>query len=151
MGASKRAADAAQASMAGDREEEDEDDDSSDADDTEEEEEESLPYTDTDGVPRPREYDLPDGFACTAVCHPDTYLNKILLGGSDGRLLLLNVSTGRNVHVFSPEVREKAASYPFPAPTPLLYVYLCKSVPCWCCSRRKGDVTIIFSIQMVGA
>ena len=107
-GASKKFADAAkEASMAGDKISDDDDADADDdADDDGDGDEETLPYTDADGRPRPREYDLPDGFACTAVCHPDTYLNKILLGSSDGRLLLLNVSTGRNVHVFAPEVSE---------------------------------------------
>eukprot|EP00227_Mantoniella_beaufortii_P021354 CAMPEP_0197584758 /NCGR_PEP_ID=MMETSP1326-20131121/7269_1 /TAXON_ID=1155430 /ORGANISM="Genus nov. species nov., Strain RCC2288" /LENGTH=564 /DNA_ID=CAMNT_0043149171 /DNA_START=207 /DNA_END=1898 /DNA_ORIENTATION=+ len=86
----------------GDDEEEEE------ADEEEEEEEEggggvpSGPGVDADGKPRAMEFTLPEGFRTTAVCHPDTYLNKILLGASDGRLMLLNISTGRTVHVFKP-------------------------------------------------
>ena len=72
--------------------------------DDEDDDVESLPRTDASGKPRPLEYALPEGFHCTAMCHPDTYLNKMLLGSSDGRLLLLNTNTGRNVHVFAPEV-----------------------------------------------
>ena len=92
-GASKKAADAAKAaSMAGDKDEDDDSDGDDDDDDSDSEEgggdgdgsDGGLPRTDADDKPRPREYTLPDGFECTAVCHPDTYLNKILLGSSDG-------------------------------------------------------------------
>ena len=41
------------------------------------------------------------GFAPTAICHPATYLNKVLLGGSDGRLQLHNVRSGAKVHEFT--------------------------------------------------
>jgi len=50
-----------------------------------------------------REYVLPTGFLPTAVCHPDTYLNKLLLGSSDGRMLILNVHTGDVIYVFQAE------------------------------------------------
>lgn len=43
---------------------------------------------------------LPVGFKATVVAHPPTYLNKILLGADDGRLLLLNIRTQKTVHVF---------------------------------------------------
>lgn len=43
---------------------------------------------------------LPEGFKATVVTHPQTYLNKVLLGASDGRLLLLNIRTQKIVHVF---------------------------------------------------
>lgn len=43
---------------------------------------------------------LPPGWAPTALAHPPTYLNKLLVGGADGRLGLLNVRTGRLVHTF---------------------------------------------------
>lgn len=90
--------------MAGNKDSGDDEDDEENAEESESDDDGGLPGTDANGKPLPREYTLPDGFACTAVCHPDTYLNKILLGSSDGRLLLLNVATGRNVHVFTPEV-----------------------------------------------
>ncbi|GAB0494779.1 hypothetical protein MMPV_006075 [Pyropia vietnamensis] len=43
---------------------------------------------------------LPPGWMPTALAHPPTYLNKLLVGGADGRLGLLNVRTGRLVHTF---------------------------------------------------
>ncbi|OSX80685.1 hypothetical protein BU14_0033s0028 [Porphyra umbilicalis] len=44
---------------------------------------------------------LPAGWAPTALAHPPTYLNKLLVGGGDGRLGLVNVRTGRLVHAFT--------------------------------------------------
>ena len=44
---------------------------------------------------------LPAGFAPTCCCHPDAYLNKLLLGASDGRLALVNFATGATIHVFT--------------------------------------------------
>ena len=41
------------------------------------------------------------GFTPTAICHPATYLNKVLLGGADGRLQLYNVRSGARVHEFA--------------------------------------------------
>ena len=35
------------------------------------------------------------------VCHPDAYVNKVLVGAADGRLALLNFVTARVVHVFA--------------------------------------------------
>lgn len=43
---------------------------------------------------------LPHDFFPTAVAHPPTYLNKLLLGAEDGRLLLLNLRSQNVVHVF---------------------------------------------------
>lgn len=36
----------------------------------------------------------------TCWCHPDAYLNKLLVGAADGRLALVNFVTGAVVHVF---------------------------------------------------
>jgi U3 small nucleolar RNA-associated protein 21 len=44
---------------------------------------------------------LPPGFVPTCACHPDAYVNKLLVGSSDGRLALLNFVTQRVVHVFA--------------------------------------------------
>lgn len=44
---------------------------------------------------------LPAGFEPTCLCHPDAYLNKVLVGAADGRLALLNFATSRLVHVFA--------------------------------------------------
>ena len=41
------------------------------------------------------------GFTPTSLCHPATYLNKVLLGASDGRLQLHNVRSGQKVHEFA--------------------------------------------------
>ena len=43
---------------------------------------------------------VPSGFRATSICHPDTYLNKVLLGSDDGRMLLLNVKTGSAIYEF---------------------------------------------------
>lgn len=61
---------------------------------------------------------LPDGFEATAVAHPPTYLNKILLGASDGRLVLLNIRTQKVVHVF-PGFKSRVTVL---APSPVLDV-----------------------------
>ena len=39
-------------------------------------------------------------FQPTVAIHPSTYLNKILLGGTDSSLVLLNVRTAKVIHVF---------------------------------------------------
>ena len=43
---------------------------------------------------------LPTGFAATCWCHPDAYLNKLLIGAADGRLALVNFIAGSIVHIF---------------------------------------------------
>ena len=44
---------------------------------------------------------LPDSFggSITCIAHPDTYINKVVLGNKRGKLLLLNIVTGRIVKV----------------------------------------------------
>lgn len=44
---------------------------------------------------------LPPGFTPTCVCHPDAYVNKALLGSSDGRLALVNFAAATLVHTFA--------------------------------------------------
>ena len=39
--------------------------------------------------------DLGSGFGATCMAHPDTYLNKIVVGSSSGKLQLWNFSTGQ--------------------------------------------------------
>jgi hypothetical protein len=41
------------------------------------------------------------GFAPTALAHPDTYLNKVVVGSADGRLQLWNFATGALLHTFA--------------------------------------------------
>ena len=65
---------------------------------------------------------MPEGFTPTCICHPDTYLNKVLIGATDGRVLLLNANTGKHIHA-SPEQHAQPWSAvtcleQSPAPTP---------------------------------
>jgi U3 small nucleolar RNA-associated protein 21 len=41
------------------------------------------------------------GFVPTCFAHPDTYLNKVVVGAADGRLQLWNYSTGTRLHTFA--------------------------------------------------
>ena len=36
----------------------------------------------------------------TCMAHPDTYLNKVLVGGTSGRLQLWNFESGQMLHSF---------------------------------------------------
>ena len=36
----------------------------------------------------------------TCLAHPDTYLNKVLVGGTSGRMQLWNFETGQKLHTF---------------------------------------------------
>ena len=40
-------------------------------------------------------------FQPTCMAHPDTYLNKVVVGSADGRLQLWNFSTGTRLFEFS--------------------------------------------------
>ena len=44
---------------------------------------------------------LPEGFDPTCMAHPDTYLNKVVVGAEDGRLQLWNFASGRLVYEFA--------------------------------------------------
>lgn len=44
---------------------------------------------------------IPSDFNVTAACHPQTYMNKVLLGARDGRCMLVNIRSKKVVHVFS--------------------------------------------------
>lgn len=44
---------------------------------------------------------LPPGFVPTCMAHPDTYLNKVLVGSDDGRMQLWNFATGQRLHEFA--------------------------------------------------
>lgn len=43
---------------------------------------------------------LPSSFNPTCFCHPDTYLNKVVVGSEEGSLQLWNFSTGRRLFEF---------------------------------------------------
>jgi hypothetical protein len=44
--------------------------------------------------------ELGPDFQPTCMLHPDTYLNKVLLGGADGSMQLWNVASCQLVHTF---------------------------------------------------
>jgi U3 small nucleolar RNA-associated protein 21 len=39
-------------------------------------------------------------FVPSCLCHPDTYLNKVVVGGADGCMQLWNFVTAQLVHAF---------------------------------------------------
>ncbi|CAI4229608.1 unnamed protein product [Auanema sp. JU1783] len=41
-------------------------------------------------------------FEITALVHPATYLNKIVVGSSNGKLRIINIKTGKVIHEFKP-------------------------------------------------
>ncbi|KAH7729523.1 Utp21 specific WD40 associated domain containing protein [Aphelenchoides avenae] len=49
------------------------------------------------------EVESPGSCRVSALVHPSTYINKIVLGCEDGRLRILNVKTGKLVHEFLPD------------------------------------------------
>jgi len=53
---------------------------------------------------------VPTNFRATAICHPATYLNKVLLGSDDGRALLLNVKSGSAIYEFAAFAGSSAGS-----------------------------------------
>eukprot|EP00177_Eucheuma_denticulatum_P002300 GFKZ01004123.1.p1 GENE.GFKZ01004123.1~~GFKZ01004123.1.p1 ORF type:complete len:988 (+),score=137.04 GFKZ01004123.1:102-3065(+) len=61
---------------------------------------------------------LPPGFEVSAITHPQTYMNKILVGAADGRCLLMNMRTKKFIHEFS-SFGSKITSL---APSPVLDV-----------------------------
>ena len=44
--------------------------------------------------------ELEEGFQPTCMVHPDTYLNKVVVGGADGRLQLWNFASGQRLFEF---------------------------------------------------
>ncbi|DBB09195.1 TPA: hypothetical protein ACH3X3_007787 [Trebouxia sp. C0006] len=45
--------------------------------------------------------DLPEGFTPTCMAHPDTYLNKVVIGSQEGKLQLWNFLSGKMLYEFS--------------------------------------------------
>ncbi len=43
---------------------------------------------------------LPGTLTPTCMAHPDTYLNKLIVGTANGQLLLINFSTGNVLYTF---------------------------------------------------
>lgn len=48
-----------------------------------------------------RTIQLPQGFVPTYMAHPDTYINKIVIGAEDGRMQLWNFASGKKVYEFA--------------------------------------------------
>ncbi|PIC32318.1 hypothetical protein B9Z55_012692 [Caenorhabditis nigoni] len=48
-----------------------------------------------------------ESFEISAICHPSTYLNKIVLGSASGKLRILNIRTGKVIHEFQREFGAK--------------------------------------------
>lgn len=44
---------------------------------------------------------LPPGFLPTCLAHPDTYLNKVVVGSEGGQLALVNFMTGAVLYTFA--------------------------------------------------
>ncbi|EST08974.1 Small-subunit processome, Utp21 [Kalmanozyma brasiliensis GHG001] len=59
-----------------------------------------------------RRIDLPNDFVASSLLHPATYLNKILIGSTDGQLALWNIRTGSLVHAYEAEQLRGAAAGP---------------------------------------
>lgn len=77
----------------------DSDDESSSSDDDDDEANDDS--SDQKRITKHRTFALPKPFKATSICHPDTYLNKVVLGGQGGELILLNVKTGKTIHTFT--------------------------------------------------
>ena len=85
------------------------DEESSDEDDSDDEEEEDddclgqvvLVLATRDGLRMHRRIRLPNHFQPTVAVHPSTYINKVVLGGTGGSMILVNVRSCKVVHTFT--------------------------------------------------
>lgn len=59
--------------------------------------------------------ELGSGFDATCMAHPDTYLNKIVVGGANGKLQLWNFSSGQMLYEFTPATSAICCIVPSPA------------------------------------
>lgn len=60
-----------------------------------------LSLSKSEGMKVFKRVSLPEEFVPTCMIHPHTYLNKVLVGGTKGKLYLLNIRTGKLIHSFS--------------------------------------------------
>ncbi|TKY89449.1 hypothetical protein EX895_001980 [Sporisorium graminicola] len=74
-----------------------------------------------------RRIDLPDDFVATSVLHPATYLNKILIGSTDGQLALWNIRTGSLVHAYDTDRLRASVAGPTSGISPAAIVNLTQS------------------------
>eukprot|EP00978_Attheya_sp_CCMP212_P017453 scaffold46509_cov54-Attheya_sp.AAC.2 len=84
------------------------DEESSDDDDSDDEDEDEdclgqvvLVLATRDGLRMHRHIRLPNQFQPTVAVHPSTYINKVVLGGIGGSMILVNVRSGKVVHTFT--------------------------------------------------
>ena len=59
--------------------------------------------------------DLGDKFGATCIAHPDTYLNKIVVGSASGKLQLWNFHSGQMLFEFRPAKCGVCCIVPSPA------------------------------------
>lgn len=48
-----------------------------------------------------RDVEMPDGFVTTAIAHPDGYIDKLVFGAADGRMMIMNIRVGKVVYEFA--------------------------------------------------
>ena len=58
---------------------------------------------------------IPEGFTPTCMAHPDTYLNKVVIGSQEGKLQLWNFASGKMLYEFQ-EVGTGAVQCIAPSP-----------------------------------
>lgn len=54
----------------------------------------------TNSLPGQAEVDLGADFQPTCIAHPDTYLNKVIIGSSHGKVELWNFISGKRLYTF---------------------------------------------------
>jgi len=59
---------------------------------------------------------LKDGFSPTVLAHPDTYVNKVVIGSKEGNLGLWNFQSGKRVYMFTQLAGEGAVTACTPSP-----------------------------------
>ncbi|SPO27880.1 related to UTP21 - U3 snoRNP protein [Ustilago trichophora] len=74
-----------------------------------------------------RHIHLPHSFVASSLLHPATYLNKILIGSTDGQLALWNIRTGSLVHAYDAQQIRLAAAGPASATPSAAIVNLTQS------------------------
>ncbi len=96
------------------------------------------------------EIDLGDDFEPTCIAHPDTYLNKVLIGSSSGQLQLLNFASGKRLFTFSIADCSICCITPSPALDVVALGLSDGYVPIFagCFSNQPSQVTTCFTNHM---
>lgn len=89
--------------------------------------------------------DLPEGFTPTCMAHPDTYLNKVVIGSQEGKLQLWNLLSGKMLYEFS-GLGEGAVKCITPSPAlDVVGVGLsagCASATSFCCVAHASTMPV---------